>query len=266
MLIHSSWYVQGEQLRGTKTWNVIEALERYICAYAGPMYILVSDGGPQYKETNKALTEYCAHVGITHRPSSALSPESNGFAEAGVAALKGQIRKSIKDGKNWQAALATHNGTGSPSEIFFQRDCRIPGLASLPRQHSTFKKAQENREKLRNSQVSRESSFRAPEIFEVGEVAVMRSEKSKLWSVPVEILATMSHGSMIRSYLCKNLDTNQTISCNKRLLRKKVLLTQQEQDNVIKSRRLITYRTPPARKLHPRPHGSMPTKRSGELG
>ena len=143
--------------------------------------------------------------------------------QSGVCALKGQVRKALKEGKGWQAALATHNGlhradgTGSSSENFFQMDCRIPGLASLPRQRSTFKQAQENREK-RSRQVAKKSSFRAPESFAVGEIAVMRSEKSKLWSVPVEILAVRSHGSMIRSYLCKNLDTNQTISCNERLL------------------------------------------------
>ena len=96
----ASGFVHGEKLRGTKTKNIIKALERYICTYAGPMYILVSDGGPQYKETNKALSEYCAQVGITHRLSSALSPESNGFAESGVCALKGQVRKVLKEGKS----------------------------------------------------------------------------------------------------------------------------------------------------------------------
>ena len=85
--------------------------------------------------------------------------------------------------------------------------------------------------------MTKESSFRAPEIIEVGERAVMRSEKSKLWSVPVEILATHLHGNMIRSYLCKNLDTNQTISHNERLLRKRIVPTQQEQKDIIKSRR-----------------------------
>ena len=100
-----------------------------------------------------------------------------------MAALKGQIRKSIKDGRNWQTALAIYNGLhcpdgmGSPSKIFFQRDCCIPGLAALPRHISTFKKAQENREKRQNMQGTRESSFGAPETFEIGEVAVMQSER-----------------------------------------------------------------------------------------
>ena len=105
--------------------------------YAGPMYVLICDGGPQYKETNKALAEYCAQVGITHRLSSALLPESNSFAESGVCSLKGQIRKAIKDGKSWQAALATHNGLhhadgmGSPSEIFFSEGLPDPRLGIL---------------------------------------------------------------------------------------------------------------------------------------
>ena len=72
----------------------------------------------------------------------------------------------------------------------------------------------------------------------------------KLWSVPVEILAARLHGSMIRSYLCKNLDTNQTISCNERLLRKRIKPTQlEEEGNIIWSRRLQTYRAPPAHRL-----------------
>ena len=100
------------------------------------MYILISDGGPQYTQTNKALSKYCVQAGITHHLSSALSPESNDQAEASVCTLKNQVRKAMKEGKSWQAALATHNRLhradcmASPHEIFFKGTAGF--LASHP--------------------------------------------------------------------------------------------------------------------------------------
>ena len=77
-------------------------MDRYINRYAGLMYMLISDGGPQYQETNRMLEEYCKHAGIIHRTSSALNPESNGFAEAAVCTLKSQVRKATQGKKDWE--------------------------------------------------------------------------------------------------------------------------------------------------------------------
>merc|ERR1712105_325043 len=120
------------------------------------MYVLISDGGPQYQETNRILEEYCKHVGIIHRTSSALNPESNGFAEAAVCTLKSQVRKATQGKKDWERALAINNAmqrsdkSGSPSEIFL----RIPGLTSHPKHKSGFKEAQEIRGKNRDKQTA----------------------------------------------------------------------------------------------------------------
>ena len=92
----ASGFVQGEKLTGTKTQDIVGALDKYINRYAGPPYVLISDGGPQYMQTNKILEEYCQEAGIIHRTSSALNPTSNGFAEAAVCTLKAQVRKVTK--------------------------------------------------------------------------------------------------------------------------------------------------------------------------
>ena len=97
--------------------------------------------------------------------------------------------------------------SGSPSEIFFQRDMRIPGLASLPKHKSGFKEAQEVRGKNRDKQMAKEMSNRNPETFTIRETAVMRDDKTKLWTVLVLIMAARDHRSGVRSYFCKNLQT-----------------------------------------------------------
>ena len=122
----ASGFIQGEKLKGTKTKDIIGALDRYINRYAGPMYVLISDGGPQYQETNRMLEEYCKHAGIIHRTSSALNPESNGFTESAVCTLKAQVRKATQGKVDWERALTINNAmqrpdkSGSPSEIFFR--------------------------------------------------------------------------------------------------------------------------------------------------
>ena len=81
---------------------------------------------------------------------------------AAVCTLKSQVRKVTMGKKDLEKALALNNalqrpdGSGAPSEIFFQRDVRIPGLASLPKHKSGFKEAQAVRDKNRDKQTDRD--------------------------------------------------------------------------------------------------------------
>ena len=51
----ASGFIRVYQLRGTKTRNVIEALQEFNDTYVGPPYWLMSDGGPQFAGANAAI-------------------------------------------------------------------------------------------------------------------------------------------------------------------------------------------------------------------
>ena len=120
-------------------------------------------------------------------------------------------------------------------------------MASLPKKKSGFKEAQEVRSRNRDKQTSREQAYRSPEKFSIGETAVMRDDKTKLWTVPVLITAARDHGSGVRSYFCKNQDSGKSVSRNERLLWKMVKKAPRDKDDdVIRSRRVVRYRPPPA--------------------
>ena len=51
---------------------------------------------------------------------------------------------------------------------------------------------------------------------------------------------------MIRSYLMRNLDTNMVVSRNERLLRKKVLLTEEEEKQKCHQEQTANYLSGPA--------------------
>ena len=98
-------------------------------------------------------------------------------------------------------------------------------------------------------------SNRNPETFTIGETAVMRDDKTKLWMVPVLIIAARDHGSGVRSYFCKNLQTGKSISRNERFLQKVVEKTPGDDGEVIESRRITRY--------VPLPSLTMTRKRAG---
>merc|ERR1712237_94180 len=51
----ASGFLRVYQLKGTKTRNVIQALQDFNDCYAGPPYWLTSDGGPQFSGANAAI-------------------------------------------------------------------------------------------------------------------------------------------------------------------------------------------------------------------
>ena len=52
-----SAFVRAYKLKSTKTKTVIKALEEFIEMYYGPPLLLTTDGGPQFKDANKAIRD-----------------------------------------------------------------------------------------------------------------------------------------------------------------------------------------------------------------
>ena len=77
-------FLRVYHLRGTKTYNVIDALQDYNNTYCGPLYWLTSDGGPQFAGANAAIKKWCEEASILHTLSAAFNPEGNGEAERAV--------------------------------------------------------------------------------------------------------------------------------------------------------------------------------------
>ena len=80
----ASGFLRVYQLRGTKTRNVIDALQDYNDTYCGPPYWLSSDGGPQFAGANAAIKKWAEEASIKHTISAAFNPEGNGEAERAV--------------------------------------------------------------------------------------------------------------------------------------------------------------------------------------
>ena len=121
----ASGFIRAYLLKGTKTRNVIEAIEDYINVYIGPPYWLTSDGGPQFAAANNAIKKWADEAGILHTLSAAYNPEGNGEAERAVQAVKKAISHAASDKlDSIQAVVANLNmdqrrdGSGSAAECF----------------------------------------------------------------------------------------------------------------------------------------------------
>ena len=130
----SSGFIRAYQLKGTKTCNVIKALQDFNDTYIGPPYWLTLDGGPQFAGANAAIKKWVEEASILHTPSAAFNPEGNGEAERAVQAAKRAIAHAKDDNlKSIQSIIANINndqrldGSGSAAECFLQRTTRVPG-------------------------------------------------------------------------------------------------------------------------------------------
>ena len=135
----SSGFIRAYQLKGTKTRNVIEALQDFNDTYIGPPYWLTLDGGPQFARANAAIKKWAEEASILHTLSAAFNPEGNGEAERAVQAAKRAISHAKDNNlKSIQSIVANLNndqrldGSGSAAECFLQWTTRVPGLAHLP--------------------------------------------------------------------------------------------------------------------------------------
>ena len=99
-------FIRVYQLKGTKTHNVIEALQDFNDTYVGPPYWLTSDGGPQFAGANAAIQKWAEEASILHTLSAAFNPEGNGEAERAVQAAKRAISHA-KDNHPYSQWLLT---------------------------------------------------------------------------------------------------------------------------------------------------------------
>ena len=90
----ASVFIRAYNLPGTKTKNIIASLEEFVEVYYGPPLLFTSDGGPQFGEANKAITEWAKETGINYELSAVYSPQSNGEAEMAVKHIKYPIQHS----------------------------------------------------------------------------------------------------------------------------------------------------------------------------
>merc|ERR1711867_81502 len=86
-----SGFIRVYKLKGTKTHNVIEALQDFNDTYVGPPYWLTSDGGPQFSGAKAAIKKWAEEASILHTLSAAFNPEGNGEVERAVQAAKKAI-------------------------------------------------------------------------------------------------------------------------------------------------------------------------------
>ena len=160
----ASGFLRVYQLRGTKTHNMIDALQDYNDTYCGPPYWLTSDGGLQFAGANAAIKEWAEEASILHTLSAAFNPEGNGEAERAVQAAKWAISHAKDDLKSIQSIVANLNhdqrvdGSGSAAKCFLQRTTRIPGLAHLPTQPRDVDRLRAARASSRQKQVQRTQS------------------------------------------------------------------------------------------------------------
>ena len=66
-------YISAYKFKGTKTRLIIDVLQQYCEAYCGSPYFIISDGGPQFKNTNEAIYTWCIQADIGYKLSSAAS-------------------------------------------------------------------------------------------------------------------------------------------------------------------------------------------------
>ena len=134
----ASGFIRVYQLRGTKTHNVIDALQEFNNTYGGPPYWLTSDGGPHFAEAKAAIKKWPEEASILHTLPAAFNPEGNREAERAIQAAKRAISHAKDDLKSIQSVVANlnHNqhvdGSGSAAERFLQCTTCVPGLAHLP--------------------------------------------------------------------------------------------------------------------------------------
>merc|ERR1711895_297761 len=162
------------KLKSTKTKTGIKALEEFIEMYYGPPLLLTTDGGPQFKDANKAIREWAESTGINHELSSAYMPQSKGEAEQAVKRGKAAIAHS--DGTTEGITSVCHNlnweqhpdTTGSPAELFLNRTPRFPGLPTIPHKIIDNSYVKQRREESRDKQTKKiNKGLRKPETFNI---------------------------------------------------------------------------------------------------
>ena len=84
---------------------------------------------------------------------------------------KSDVKTAIANANN----IKRPNGQGSPAELFFKRDTRLPGLATIPQRKDDFSSEIQSRCKAREKQTQQTEKLRALPQFAPGERVAVRN-------------------------------------------------------------------------------------------
>lgn len=113
-------YIEVDELRDQSSKTTIEALKKQFCRHGLPD-LLRTDNGPQF--SSEEFASFCSDLGIEHRTSSPVYPQSNGEAERSIQTVKRLWCKS----KDKQLALLDYRTTPmescrlSPAQLLMGR-------------------------------------------------------------------------------------------------------------------------------------------------
>ena len=191
MVDRHSGYPWVHRLTTTTSLAVTRAIKKWF-EYFGLPKSIRSDGGLQFR--GEAFKTYCKDNGILHETSSPYYPESNGLAEAAIKNVKKLLVKCIKEGADFQAALAESRKCPradgcSPSLIMFRRGARgklpsLPATRNLPAAG-----ADTVVEKRQTSYAEVTAGKRIPAVFQPGQQVWVQDPSSGKWSSHPEVLS-----------------------------------------------------------------------------
>ncbi len=216
MVDRYSGYPFVQRLRKTHTGAVTEVMEEWFHHFGVPAAVR-SDGGPQFRHEFK---EWLERQRVRHEPSSAYNPTSNGLAEAAVKSTKKLLKKCIRNGEDYKAAILEYRNAPredgySPAQMFVGRRQRT-SLPALEHAAADIKEAEEARRRTREASRAKLYERSAPlEALNVGEVVMVQDPRSKRWNDRGVITTCREHG---RSYEVKT-DDGASILRNRRFLR-----------------------------------------------
>ena len=121
-----SGFCEVEELKNTKSTEVIRRLKNHFMCYGIPT-IVVSDNGPQFH--CEEFCNFAKSLGFMHRTSSPGHPKNNGMVQAAVKSAKKIISRAIEGKKDPHLAILAYCNTPqsdglSPAQKFLGRRTR----------------------------------------------------------------------------------------------------------------------------------------------
>ena len=194
-----SSYFFVRKLANMGTLEVFKHCQKIFREYGHPRMV-VSDNGPAFRD---AFTRLLKDNEVVHRTSSPYFPEGNANAEAGVKRAKYLLEKvgqpNLQEELMHFLARSLDGNSKSPSELFFGRRPRLPGLPQ-----ARFAKKEQSvhvQDKL--------------PVFADGARILVQNPSTKEWDAKGVVIEVRRNG---RSYLVE-LDDGRRITRNRRWLR-----------------------------------------------
>ncbi len=162
---------------------------------------------------------YCKDNGILHETSSPYNPESSRLAEATVKNVKKLLIKCIKEGTDFEAALAEFRicpraDSCSPAHIMFHRGTRgrLPSLPAARNLPAADADAVVEKRKASYAEVA--ARKRIPAVFSLGQQVWVQDPSSGKWSSQAEVMSR--EGSSYTIYFAVgSVSLGMNASCNR---------------------------------------------------